>query len=190
MSTEQQRTENRWTDAPQSGKPSTGWCEDGYIHSSKRPASSPESRLCASCIEDGYGRECPVCDRPGGARTSSGFCSRTCEEQAAPLTIQVRGGQLLSSGMEAERLQAAEISDDHALAIASWYQTSGGYGAVFAAFASGCEVEVDQLVDAIGREASITPTADLGQLAAWIHDTTGEPVAEAIAVRLGARDPF
>ncbi|WP_432951291.1 hypothetical protein ACQPXM_41475 (plasmid) [Kribbella sp. CA-253562] len=189
MSTEQ-NTENSWTDAPRSDKPSTGWCVDGYLHTSPREASGPGSRLCTSCIEDGWGSECPVCDRPGGARTSSGFCSRACEEAAAPLTIQVRGGQLLSGGMEAERLRVAEISDGEAAAIASLYQTPGGYGAVFAAFASGCEVDVDELIDAIAREACITPAAELGQLAAWISDTTGEQLAEDIAVRLGARDPF
>lgn len=189
MSTEQ-NTENRWIDAPQTDKPSTGWCVDGYIHSDKRPASGPDSRLCASCIEDGFGRECPVCDRPGGARTASGFCSEACAEQAAPLTIQVRGGGFLLGGMECERYQEPEISDTRAAEIASHYQTPGGYGAVFAAFASGCEADLYDLIEAVSREAAITPNRDLGELAGWIYDTTGEKLAETIALRLGTRVPF
>ena len=53
----------------------------------------------------------------------------------------------------ATRIHARQsFTDADAAAVASWYQTSRGYGAVFASFASGRPVDSGDLLDAVAAE--------------------------------------
>jgi hypothetical protein len=71
-----------WVDGPEPVRPLTGQCEDGYGHSSAQ-AAEPGTRLCLSCIEDGWDNTCPLCGRPGGGNGPGGYCSTTCKEADA-----------------------------------------------------------------------------------------------------------
>lgn len=72
---------------------------------------------------------------------------------------QVREGHLTTAemgpAMEWARREKVIVSDECAVTIAAWWQSSGTWaGSVLAAFASGCEVSQDDLLNAVDVEIS------------------------------------
>lgn len=92
-----------------------------------------------------------------------------------PDTITPAKVQHLSSDHAFREVETArghhEVSDGAALTIASWWQSSGHTGHVLASLASGCTVDVTDLLDDIARtRADVTTYADnlaLDMLATW-----------------------
>ncbi|MFG1820558.1 hypothetical protein ACGFIF_42845 [Kribbella sp. NPDC049174] len=53
-------------------------CIGGFINCGNQ--ALPALDVCYSCLEDGWGKECPNCGVPGGG---PGYCSEACEEADA-----------------------------------------------------------------------------------------------------------
>jgi len=66
------------------------------------------------------------------------------------VSTQARHSTSAQVGSRINRRQP--FADGDAAAVAAWYQTSRGYGAVFASFASGRPVDTSDLTDAIAAE--------------------------------------
>lgn len=77
-----------------------------------------------------------------------------------------------TSAQVASHVQRGPFTAGDAAAVASWYQTPRGYGAVFASFASGCAVEQSDLLDAVNAELSdaVEPldVLTLDRLRTWV----------------------
>jgi hypothetical protein len=91
-------------------------------------------------------------------------------------TIRTDHASHSTSTEVASRLaMGATIRTADAAAIASWYQSPAGNGAILASFASGCDVDAGDLAYAVAREWALTSDpgqrAELDALGRWVHAT-------------------